>query len=151
MKDFILLIHASGAPGLRTFGLGPMLLPHRGITKLQALLDKNTSWANKRNKKEIKQMLSRSNVVVSVWKNKELIGFGRATSDTVYRAVLWDIVVEKKHQKFGIGKKIVNSLLSHRLISKVEKIYIMTTKFRTFYSKLDFKLEINQKLMLLEK
>ena len=96
-------------------------------------------------------MLSRSNVVVSVWKNKELIGFGRATSDTVYRAVLWDIVVEKKHQKFGIGKKIVNSLLSHRLISKVEKIYIMTTKFRTFYSKLDFKLEINQKLMLLEK
>ena len=150
MEDFILVQHASGAPGLRIFGCGPKYMPLRGIAKLQILLDKNTSWANQRTKKNIKQMLSRSEAVVSVWHNTKLIGFGRATSDKVYRAVLWDVVVEKNFQRVGIGKKIVNSLLSNKLISRVEKIYIMTTKFDKFYSKMDFKLEVNQKLMFLK-
>ena len=150
MEDFILVQHAPGAPGLRIFGCGPKYMPLRGIAKLQILLDKNTSWANQRTKKNIKQMLSRSEAVVSVWHNTKLIGFGRATSDKVYRAVLWDVVVEKNFQRVGIGKKIVNSLLSNKLISRVEKIYIMTTKFDKFYSKMDFKLEVNQKLMFLK-
>ena len=150
MEDFILVQHATGAPGLRIFGLGPKLMPIRAIEKLQVLLDENTSWANQRSKNDVKTMLSSSEAVVSVWKDTRLIGFGRATSDKVYRAVLWDIVVEKNHQKIGIGKQIVKSLLSNTLISKVEKIYIMTTKFDNFYSRMGFKLEKNQKLMFLE-
>ena len=151
MEDFILVKHAFGAPGLRIFGLGPNFIPLRGIQKLQILLDENTSWANQRSKKNIKKMLSKSEAIVSVWKNTRLIGFGRATSDKVYRAVLWDIVVEKSYQKLGVGKQIVKSLLSNKLISRVEKIYIMTTNFDKFYSKMEFKLEKNQKLMFLEK
>ena len=150
MKDFILIKHASGAPGLRLLGLGPNLLPLRGLEKLQALFEANTSWAKKRDKQDIKKMLSRSEAVVSVWKDKKLIGFGRATSDKVYRAVLWDIVVEKSQQNIGIGKKIVYALLSNNLISNVEKIYIMTTKFESFYSKIGFKLANSQKLMFIE-
>jgi len=150
MEDFILVQHATGAPGLRILGLGPKLMPIRAIEKLQVLLDENTSWANQRSKNDVKTMLSSSEAVVSVWKDTRLIGFGRATSDKVYRAVLWDIVVEKNHQKIGIGKQIVKSLLSNTLISKVEKIYIMTTKFDKFYSRMGFKLEKNQKLMFLE-
>ena len=84
------------------------------------------------------------------WKKNRLIGFGRATSDKVYRAVLWDIVVEKSQQNIGIGKKIVYALLSNNRISKVEKIYIMTTKFDSFYSKMGFKLANSQKLMFIE-
>tara|TARA_Y100001968_G_scaffold183600_1_gene168186 strand:- start:88 stop:543 length:456 start_codon:yes stop_codon:yes gene_type:complete len=150
MKDFILIKHASGAPGLRLLGLGPNLLPLRGLEKLQALFEANTSWAKKRDKQDIKKMLSRSEVVISVWKDKKLIGFGRATSDKVYRAVLWDIVVEKSQQNIGIGKKIVYALLSNNLISNVEKIYIMTTKFESFYSKMGFKWANSQKLMFIE-
>ena len=150
MKDLLLVKHASGAPGLRLFGIGPSLLPQMGILKLQRLLNRNTSWAANRKKNDIKKMLSKSDVIVSAWQENNLIGFGRATSDTVFRAVLWDVVVEKNFQRIGIGKKIVNSLLSNKLISRVEKIYIMTTKFDKFYSKMDFKLEVNQKLMFLK-
>ena len=150
MEDFILVQHATGAPGLRIFGLGPKLMPHRAVEKLQILLDENTSWANQRSKKNIKKMLSRSEAVVSVWKNTRLIGFGRATSDKVYRAVLWDVVVDRKHQESGIGKKIIKSLLSNQLISKVERIYLMTTKFERFYCKMGFKINTSQKLMYLE-
>ena len=150
MKNFNLIQHACGAPGLRIFGLGPKYIPQNGIKKLQTLFDENTSWASERNKNDIKKMLSRSDVVVSVWKDTKLIGFGRATTDKVYRAVLWDVVVERKHQESGIGKKIIKSLLSNQLISKVERIYLMTTKFERFYCKMGFKINTSQKLMYLE-
>ena len=149
MEDLILINHAFGAPGLRLFGLGPKFMPLHGIERLQTLFNANTSWAKHRSKKDIKKMLSSSQVVVSAWKDQSLIGFGRATSDKVYRAVLWDIVVERSEQNFGIGKRIINSLISHKLISNVEKIYIMTTKFEQFYSKMGFNYTINQKLMFI--
>ncbi len=150
MENFNFIQHASGAPGLRIFGLGPKCIPQNGIKKLKTLFDENTSWAKERDKNDIKKMLSRSDVVVSVWKETRLIGFGRATTDKVYRAVLWDIVVDKKHQKFGIGKNIVKSLLSNKLILNVEKVYLMTTNFGKFYSEMGFKFEKNQNLMFLD-
>ena len=136
MKDLILVQHASGAPGLRFLGMRPRFIPKRGIKKLQVLLDRNTSWATKRNEHNIRRMLSKSDAIVSVWKGNKLIGFGRATSDRIYRAVLWDIVVEKSYQRSGVGKLIVTSLLSNRLISIAEKIYVLTTDFKNFYDNL---------------
>ena len=147
MNDLIVLNHAAGSPGLRLMGLGPQLTPLRGLIKLQKLLNENTSWARARNTKQIKNMLSNSQVIISVWKNKNLIGFGRATSDSTFRAVLWDIVVEKNHQHLGIGSRIINSILYHPRIKNVEKIYTMTTHCEEFYSKMGFRKEKNQILM----
>ncbi len=151
MKELILVKHASGAPGLRLFCIGPSLLPQMGILKLQRLLNRNTSWAANRNKNDIRKMLSKSDVIVSAWKENDLIGFGRATSDQVFRSVLWDVVVEKTYQRFGIGKLIINTLLTNKVISKAERIYVMTTHFEDFYSKMGFEVEKTQKLMILKK
>ena len=151
MKDLILVKHATGAPGLSLLGLGPMLLPQRGVIKLKSFLDRNTLWAKRRRNEEIKKMLSNSVSTVSVCKNNQIIGFGRATSDGIYRAVLWDIIVEKKYQNYGIGKLIVNSILEHNLIVKVEKVYIMTTNCERFYLSMGFKTERDQTLMILKK
>tara|TARA_Y100001968_G_scaffold289958_1_gene293364 strand:+ start:1177 stop:1638 length:462 start_codon:yes stop_codon:yes gene_type:complete len=150
MEDLFLVKHATGAPGLRLLGLGPMLLPQRGIKKLKSFLDRNTTWAKRRRNQEIKKMLSYSAAIVSVWKKNQLIGFGRATSDGIYRAVLWDIVVEKKYQKYGIGKLIVTSILENNVIANVEKIYIMTTNCEIFYLKMGFETERDQTLMMLK-
>ena len=147
MNDLIVLNHASGSPGLRLMGLGPQLTPIRGLVKLQKLLNENTSWARERNLKQIKNMLSNSQVIISVWKYKNLIGFGRATSDDTFRAVLWDIVVDKNYQNLGIGARIINSILHHPKIRNVEKIYTMTTHCEDFYLKMGFLKEKNQILM----
>jgi len=151
MKELLLVKHASGAPGLRLFGIGPSLLPQMGILKLQRLLNKNTSWAANRNKNDIRKMLSKSDVIVSAWKENNLIGFGRASSDQVFRSVLWDVVVEEKYQRFGVGKLIINTLLTNKVISQAERIYVMTTHFENFYSKMGFEVERTQKLMILKK
>ena len=151
MKNLILVKHASGAPGLRFLGLGPNFLPKQGVIKLKSLLEANTSWAKHREINDLKKMLSKSSVVVSLWKNNTLLGFGRATSDEIYRAVLWDIVVDRNYQNLGLGKIIVNAILESNLISKTEKIYLMTTNCKKFYSKMGFINEGNQSLMTLIK
>ncbi|MBF25778.1 MAG: GNAT family N-acetyltransferase [Flavobacteriales bacterium] len=151
MEDLILVKHAAGAPGLRMLGLGPNLLPHRGIDKLKSLLEENSSWSKNRKKKDLKIMLSRSLVIVSAWTESKLIGFGRATSDEIYRTVLWDIVVDGEYRKNGVGKRIILTILNNKYISKTEKIYLMTTNCERFYSKMGFELEKSQNLMILDK
>ena len=83
IKGISLVKHAPTAPGLRLLGLGPRLTPSNGLLQLQSFLNKNTFWAKGRNKQQICKMLSHSSVVVSLWHNNQLIGFGRATSDIV--------------------------------------------------------------------
>ena len=109
MKGIILINHAHTAPGLRLLGLGPNLAPINGLSKLRSFLNANAFWAKGRNTKQIKQMLLHSAVVISVWQKERLIGFGRATSDQVFRAVIWDVVVASDWQGHGMGKLILEA------------------------------------------
>ena len=148
MSRIKLVTHAPGAPGLRLFGLGPNLCPVKGIYKLQHLLENHSFWAQGRSIANLKRLLAQSTVVVSLWRNKRMIGFGRATSDGIYRAVLWDIVVAEDLQGFGLGRQVVQALLQSKSIRKVEKIYLMTTESSNFYKQVGFELIDSQKLML---
>ena len=149
MKDISLIKHASSAPGLRLFGLGPAFMPIKGLEKLQFLFNQNALWAKDRNIDQIKEMLAHSNVIITLWNKNNLIGFGRATTDQVYRAVLWDIVISKDVQRVGLGKVIVEELLKDKKINSAEKVYLMTTDSKEFYKQLGFKININQNLMML--
>ncbi|WP_413389360.1 GNAT family N-acetyltransferase [Prochlorococcus marinus] len=151
MNLISLVKHAPTAPGLRLLGIGPRLKPINGLEKLQSFLNENTFWARGRNKQQICKMLSNSTVVVSLWHHKQLIGFGRATSDLVFRAVLWDIVIASDRQGLGFGKLIIEAILTNKKIKSVEKIYLMTTNSSEFYKQLGFKLNKKQSLLIINK
>ncbi len=151
MKVISLVKHAPTAPGLRLLGMGPRLTPTNGLEKLQSFLHKNTFWARNRNKKQICKMLSNSTVVVSLWHNNQLIGFGRATSDLVFRAGLWDVVVASDRQGLGLGKLIIEAILTNKKIKSVERIYLMTTNSSECYKQFGFKLNNKQSLFIRNK
>ena len=148
MTRYRLVEHASGAPGLRWFGMGPDLRPTRGLLKLQRLFDKHAFWAQQRNQRQLKRMLAGSTVVVSLWRGKRLVGFGRATSDGIHRAVLWDVVVAGDLQGRGLGRRAVEALLSTRSIRGAERIYLMTTNSVGFYQQLGFEKAEPQQLLI---
>ncbi len=77
-----------------------------------------------------------------------MVGFGRATSDGIYRAVLWDVVVAGDLQGLGLGRQVVEALLKAKAIKNVERIYLMTTKSSNFYNQLGFQISEDQKLLL---
>ena len=143
--------HAPGAPGLRLFGFGSNYQPMNGIHKLKNLFDRNAFWARKRSINNLKIMLSHSDVIVSIWIDRNIIAFGRATTDRIFRATLWDVVVDKEFQALGLGKLIVESILENSLISKAERVYLMTTNCKTFYESLHFKQDNKQTLMFYNK
>ncbi len=151
MHEISVIKHAKGALGLRFLGLGPGMRPTQGMLKLQILLAKHAFWSTKRNKRQLQKMLAKSSVVISIWDKKRLVGFGRATSDETFRAVLWDVVVANDVQGIGLGRLLVEALLNAPEIKNVERIYLMTTNCSKFYQQMGFHISHSQKLLLIEK
>jgi predicted N-acetyltransferase YhbS len=144
-----LICHHQGALRLR-LGLGPALKPVMALHQLQNLLNQHSFWAQNRDIGQLSQMLRCSSVCVSAWNHDTMIGFGRATSDEVFRAVLWDVLVANEEQGKGLGAQIVQLMLKSPKLISVERIYLMTSNSSKFYEKLGFIDVGNQKLMLLK-
>ena len=150
MKNVILIKHSKGAIGLRIFGLGPNYFPCGGLKKLQKFLNQNAFWAKNRTLCDLKKCLANSDVIVSIWFNNEIVGFGRALSDGIFRAVLWDVVIDKNLQGRGLGTLIIKEILDANKMKNTKKIYLMTTNKKYFYSQVDFKEVLSQDLLVRE-
>ena len=98
-------------------------------------------------KKDFKKCLANSDVIISIWVGSEIVGFGRALSDGIYRGVLWDIVIDHNYQGNGFGKLIIQTLLTSKSLRNTKKIYLMTTNKKLFYSQMDFE-EVNSQNLL---
>ncbi len=120
------------------------------LRQLQQLLDAHSFWASGRSQRELSRMLAGSQAVVSAWRGSGLVGFGRASSDGVFRAVLWDVVVAVEHQGQGLGRRIVEALLQAPALQGVERVYLMTTNSAGFYEQLGFHEVNTQRLLRLE-
>lgn len=106
--------------------------------QLQRLFVKTAFWAQERNIDDLQIAIANSNPVVTVWDQQRLIGFARATSDGIYRAAIWDVIVDPNYQGVGLGRKLVETVLTHPLVSKVERVYLTTTHQQSFYERIGF-------------
>lgn len=91
----------------------------------------------------IKESLQNSLLVISAWEDNHLVGVGRATGDGVFNATIWDFAVKKSHQNLGIGKLILNSMVTKLDACGIPLITLYTayTK-KNFYSKLGFEFNL---------
>ena len=108
------------------------------FVQLQDLFSKTAFWARSRDIEDLQIAVANSNPVVTVWDSDRLIGFARATSDGIYRAAIWDVIVDPGYQGMGLGRKLVQTVLSHPLICKVERVYLTTTHQQSFYERIGF-------------
>jgi ribosomal protein S18 acetylase RimI-like enzyme len=106
--------------------------------QLQELFRLGAFWAQERKIEDWKVAITNSEPVISVWDGERLIGFARATSDGIYRGTIWDVVIHPKYQGAGLGRKLVETVLSHPKMSQVERVYLMTTHQQRFYERIGF-------------
>jgi ribosomal protein S18 acetylase RimI-like enzyme len=106
--------------------------------QLQELFKISAFWAQDRTIEDLKIAVSNSNPVVSVWDKDRLIGFARATSDGIYRATIWDVILHPDYRGAGLGRKLVETVLSHPSVNRVERVYLMTTHQQRFYERIGF-------------
>src|SRR5262245_27595834 len=105
-------------------------------TKLTRLFNQ-APWSKGRTDADAKQMLANSDLFVCGWDGERLVGFGRVLTDYVYRASIWDVIVDKAYQGQGIGTELVRRILNHPLLKKVELFWLCTAT-PSFYEKLGF-------------
>ncbi|MBP0725334.1 GNAT family N-acetyltransferase [Bacillus sp. RG28] len=86
----------------------------------------------------IKQIFESSNVIAIVTVDDRVVGIGRAMSDGVFNAAIYDVVVHNDYQKQGIGKRIMEYLLEK--LKNVSCIHLIsTTGNEEFYRKFGLK------------
>lgn len=131
----------------RCGGLRLRLVPGR-MEQLRQLFEEHSFWARTRSQQQLATMLRGSQAAVSAWQGARLVGFGRATSDRMFRAVLWDVVVAGQHQGQGLGRRLVAELLQSPAVRNVERVYLMTTNSAGFYRRLGFDTTHRQHLLV---
>ncbi len=104
---------------------------------LLALFDQ-ADWAQGRTLEDIQRMLAETDVTISAWDGTKLIGFGRVLTDYVFRASIWDVIVDVSYQDQDIGKGLVQRILTHAPLAQVELFWLCTRRYQGFYASLGF-------------
>ena len=86
---------------------------------------------------EHRKAFEASHTTVFVYKAGRLIGFGRAISDGVYQAAIYDCAVLPEFQGKGIGKIIMDKILSQ--LSNCNVILYASPGKEGFYQTLGFR------------
>ncbi|THJ21265.1 MAG: GNAT family N-acetyltransferase [Nitrospira sp. CG24D] len=115
-----------------TFSEKKSLQPEQLLTLFQ-----QAPWAKGRTLNDARDMLRHTDVALCAWDGDHLVGFGRVLTDFVYRATIWDVIVDEAYQKQGIGAEIVQRILQHPRLKKVELFWLCTRR-PGFYEKLGF-------------
>lgn len=118
------------------------------LQQLQDLFQITAFWAQNRCAEDWKIALANSKPIVTAWDADRLIGFARATSDGIYRATIWDVVIHPDYQGAGLGRKLVETVLMHPHVNRVERVYLMTTHQQKFYERIGFEINSTTTLVL---
>ncbi|MBD2179073.1 GNAT family N-acetyltransferase [Pseudanabaena sp. FACHB-1998] len=118
------------------------------LKQLQALLKIGAFWAKERTLQGLAIAIENSKPVVTVWDSDRLIGHARATSDGIYRATIWDVVIDPDYRGTGLGRKLVQTVLAHPHVCNVERVYLMTTHQQKFYEHIGFEQNSSSTLVL---
>ena len=84
-----------------------------------------------------KRAFEASHTTVFAWHNGQLIGFGRAISDGVYQAAVYDVAVSPEHQGRGVGSAIIKTIQTR--LSHCNLILYASPGKEGFYTTLDFR------------
>lgn len=102
-------------------------------------LYEQTSWAAGRLPADIEQMLKHTALHISAWDDGKLIGYARAVTDAVYRALVDDVIVDAPYRGKGIGTELVRRIGSE--LENVDEVFLgCDPNEASFYKRLGYKL-----------
>ena len=125
-------------PALKT-GQRPIAFSDRNDFDATQLIHlyRQAPWAKHRALEQAQAMLAKTDLVISAWDGPRLVGFGRVLTDYIFRASIWDVIVDRDYQGQKIGTEIVRRILDHPTLQQVE-LFWLCTRMPGFYERLGF-------------
>ena len=116
------------------------------VEQLQNLFEQ-TDWATGRTIGDIQKMLNNTSCCLTVWQTEKLVGFARVLTDSVYRALLDDVVVDGEFRGRDVGREMLNRIVER--FGHVEELFLgCQDDLVPFYEKFGFKVEENPHMAL---
>nr|WCH56055.1 hypothetical protein [Calliblepharis sp.] len=111
------------------------------LYELEQLCDA-VGWV-RRPQKKVKAAIDHSFLTICLFYKKDhyekLIGFARATSDTVFNATIWDVVIHPDFQGKGLGKMLMNQIVVQLRCADISTITLFADpQVVSFYRNLGF-------------
>ena len=94
-------------------------------------------WGHGRTRDGIIQSF-RNAYPVGLYDGEALIGWARATSDTVYHAYIYDLQVIPEYRGQGLGTRLTQDLMAHPELKNVTGWMLSTRAHHGMYRKLGF-------------
>ena len=108
-------------------------------------------WAQTR-PREIIEISIKNSLCFNLFDGTKQIGFARVVTDYAVFAYLCDIYIDENYRKSGLGKWMLQCILSSSALKNVKRILLATKDAHEFYKKFGFTaLEDPNKYMVLSK
>ena len=98
-------------------------------------------WSRDRTEADVRRMLAATDVVVALIDSEtdRLAGFTRALTDGVYKAFLFDVIVDSAHRGTGLGKQLLDAVFAHPGLRDVQHLELYCRpEHVAFYEKWGF-------------
>jgi GNAT superfamily N-acetyltransferase len=105
-----------------------------------------TGWNSEYNlsNNEMQRTLDNSWYIVCAYDADRLVGFGRVVTDGVIHAMIYEMIVDPKFQRKGIGKQILKMLVDKCLQNGIRDIQLFCAKGKKeFYIKNGFECRVD--------
>ncbi len=105
-------------------------------------------WTRGRNLEDVRAMVSSSEYLYGISafghdKPGELVGFVRVLSDRVFKALIFDVVVDPAHRGRALGRQLMERILSDPRLAHVKhfELYCLP-ELEPFYERLGFSADV---------
>lgn len=125
-------------------------LTDRQLEQLMVLY-KGEWWSNTRTLPDVQRMLHSSDILFVVTEEgaENLLGFARVLTDDVYYALVLDVIVGTRHRGRGLGKSLMDAVISHPRLLAVRSIELVCQpELVEFYKKWEFTDAVGRSLLM---
>ena len=120
-------------------------LKSKHIKQLHQLYQ-NEWWTDKRTLEETQKVVDNSSIVIGLTNEKDdLIAFARVLTDFTFKAIVFDVIVEKSLRHKGLGTKLMNLIVNHEKLQEVKhfELYCLPEMVE-FYKAYGFEDDLNE-------
>ena len=121
------------------------------VNFIHQYLSKKSYWAKGRRLELVEKSIENSLCFGVYDANEVQVAFARIATDYVVFAWLMDVFVIEKHQGKGIGKLIMDAIVNHEALTKVNGIGLRTNDAHALYEKFGFEKIENAETWMLRK
>jgi GNAT superfamily N-acetyltransferase len=103
-------------------------------------------WSRGRNLNDVRRAVEHSDLICAYWDpaTGRLAAFARVLTDFVYKAVIFDVIVDRPHRRRGLGRLLLEAVTSQPALLFVEHIELYCRpELVPFYKRWGFTADLN--------